>query len=353
MPVSIDLEQMARRLARLGSSSATGFFEELTTRWGYSDYTHIEFEGDEVGTTFLVEGVEGRVELIQHERGGWRGSVGGQYLFRDFAAVGAEAFVPPNTTEQRRAVHAAGSRVRPVRDRGRRPLRAHRASAPRRSASSAAFDTFSGALGLPTARRRACGSGSTARAPRARPRPRSCSPTGRTSPPSSSRSAIPALRQETALGARRLCPRATSAGRDFGRRRSTAPGSTTSSISRRPAPRRTACRSTSQLQQGADYFGVEAEASFPLFRAAGFRVIGDVQGDYVRATLADGTPVPRIPPLSLLGALELQSDALDLRGEVQWFDAQDRIAPFETPTDELRPRQPVGWRGSRCAATRT
>src|SRR5690606_34134976 len=45
------------------------------------------------------EGVEGRLELVQSERGGWRGSVGAQYLFRDFAAAGAEAFVPPNTTQ--------------------------------------------------------------------------------------------------------------------------------------------------------------------------------------------------------------------------------------------------------------
>jgi iron complex outermembrane receptor protein len=90
-----------------------------------------------------------------------------------------------------------------------------------------------------------------------------------------------------------------------------------------------------QLQQGADFFGVEAEASFPLFRAAGFRFVGDVQGDYVRATLAHGAPVPRIPPLSLLGALEAQSDVFDARAEVQWFDEQDRISAFETPTDDF------------------
>ena len=35
----------------------------------------------------------------------------------------------------------------------------------------------------------------------------------------------------------------------------------------------------------------------------------------------------------LLGAIEAQSDALDARAEVQWFDEQDRIAAFETPTD--------------------
>src|SRR5690606_41866274 len=76
-----------------------GLFDELTTRWAYSDYTHVELEGDEVGTRFAVEGVEGRIELIQNRRGGWSGSIGGQYLYRDFAAVGAEAFVPANTTE--------------------------------------------------------------------------------------------------------------------------------------------------------------------------------------------------------------------------------------------------------------
>src|SRR5690606_33004588 len=56
-------------------------------------------EGAKIGTTFAVEGVEGRVELVQRERGGWRGSIGAQYLYRDFAAQGAEAFVPPNRTE--------------------------------------------------------------------------------------------------------------------------------------------------------------------------------------------------------------------------------------------------------------
>ena len=43
--------------------------------------------------------------------------------------------------------------------------------------------------------------------------------------------------------------------------------------------------------------------------------------------------MPRIPPLSLLGGLELQSERWDARAEVQWFDGQDRIASFETPTE--------------------
>src|SRR5690606_25795023 len=87
-----------------------------------------------------------------------------------------------------------------------------------------------------------------------------------------------------------------------------------------------------QQQQGADYFGIEAEASFPLTRLGGFRLVGDVQGDYVRATLADGDPVPRIPPLSLLGGLGGQSVSHDLGVKVQWIDSRSRVAPLETPT---------------------
>src|SRR3546814_18111676 len=52
-----------------------------------------------------------------------------------------------------------------------------------------------------------------------------------------------------------------------------------------------------------------------------------------RATLADGSPLPRIPPLSLLGALEGQFGHFDARAEVQWFDKQERTAALETPTD--------------------
>jgi iron complex outermembrane recepter protein len=37
--------------------------------------------------------------------------------------------------------------------------------------------------------------------------------------------------------------------------------------------------------------------------------------------------------LRLLGGLELQSGNLDLRGEVEWTDDQNRVAAFETTTD--------------------
>ncbi len=87
------------------------------------------------------------------------------------------------------------------------------------------------------------------------------------------------------------------------------------------------------LQQDADQFGIEGELSLPLYKSSDFTVLADLRGDYVRATLSDGTPVPRIPPLSLLGALEAQMGHVDARAELQWFDKQDRVSEHETPTD--------------------
>ncbi len=59
----------------------------------------------------------------------------------------------------------------------------------------------------------------------------------------------------------------------------------------------------------------------------------DLRAEYVRAKLSDGTNVPRIPPLGLMGALEVAAGRFDVRGEVEWFADQKRTAPFETATD--------------------
>jgi iron complex outermembrane receptor protein len=89
------------------------------------------------------------------------------------------------------------------------------------------------------------------------------------------------------------------------------------------------------LQQDADFFGIEADLNYPIIDGEGFRLLTDLRASYVEAELADGSAVPRIPPLSLLGALEAQTGAFDVRGEVQWFAKQDRIASFETETDSF------------------
>ena len=69
-----------------------------------------------------------------------------------------------------------------------------------------------------------------------------------------------------------------------------------------------------------------------ILSIGGYRVNADLIGDYVRATVKDAGPVPRIPPLRLLGGREAQGDRLTARIEVERSFEQDRVAEFETRT---------------------
>ncbi|MGV8940901.1 MAG: TonB-dependent receptor domain-containing protein [Lysobacter sp.] len=71
-----------------------GVFESLRVKFAQTDYTHTEFEGEQVGTVFDNISKEVRAELVHRPWGGWRGAFGAQVTRRDFNAVGAEAFVP-------------------------------------------------------------------------------------------------------------------------------------------------------------------------------------------------------------------------------------------------------------------
>ncbi|HEY0648828.1 TonB-dependent receptor [Phenylobacterium sp.] len=77
-----------------------GPFESVRFAGGYADYKHTEFEGDEVGTTFLSTGEEGRIELVQRNRGGWQGAIGVQGLHRSFDAIGEEALIPKTKIDE-------------------------------------------------------------------------------------------------------------------------------------------------------------------------------------------------------------------------------------------------------------
>jgi len=92
-PVTIGLTQTRIDL-RGEYEGDLGPFAKLRFSGGHADYEHTEFEGDATGTKFMSDGYEGRLELVQTERGGWKGAVGVQALRRNFDAQGAEAYVP-------------------------------------------------------------------------------------------------------------------------------------------------------------------------------------------------------------------------------------------------------------------
>jgi len=330
-PVSIDLKQFRADL-RAKLALGDGFFESFNTRIGYSDYTHTEFEGDEVGTTFDVKGVEARFELAQNERGGWGGSIGAQYYYRDFFAQGAEAYVAPNTTDQL-AVFA-------LQEFGNGPVQLEAAGrfentkvASQPLGLSRAFDTLSGALGLVYETDEALRAGvNLSRAERA-PSAEELFSNGPHIATQAFEVGDPDLASETALGAEAFVRgRIGKAQLSFSVYQSWFSDYiylSETGLEEDGLPE------FEYLQSDADYFGIEGELSYPLYQGGDVTVVADLRGDYIRATLDDGTPIPRIPPLSLLGALEAQTDAFDARAELQWFAKQDRVAGFETPTDSF------------------
>ncbi|GAB2495059.1 TonB-dependent receptor [Arenimonas alkanexedens] len=92
--VRLDLRQ--DRFDMRGGIRDVGPLKEVNYRLTRSSYEHTEFEGDEVGTIFENTGTEARLELVPQEMAGWRSAYGLQYGYRDFSALGDEAFVPPS-----------------------------------------------------------------------------------------------------------------------------------------------------------------------------------------------------------------------------------------------------------------
>ena len=81
-----------------GLTDPWGEGSSLRYSFGHTDYNHIEFEGDEVGTTFIKKADEGRVEAAFGGASAWKGAVGVQGSDSTFAAIGEESFVPETQT---------------------------------------------------------------------------------------------------------------------------------------------------------------------------------------------------------------------------------------------------------------
>ncbi|MBX7539458.1 TonB-dependent receptor [Qipengyuania sphaerica] len=327
--VSIGLRQY-RADFRGDIQLGTGFFQRLKLRAGYSDYTHTEFEGDEVGTVFDVQGIEARAELLQNPDGVLRGSTGMQLYIRDFAAEGAEAYVAPNETEQfslftlqeygNGPFQVEGALRYEMTDVKSVPLGVERD-----------FDGLSGALGLVY----------------------ELTPSFRTGVNISRVSRAPSAEelfsegphiatQQFEIGDVDLSME-KAWGVELFARGSVGPVDLSLAAYRQWFDDFIYLSETGEeedelpvfvyLQEGATYTGIEGEVAWTFIDSDGFDLTADLRASYIEAELDNGFNVPRIPPLSVLGALEADVDNLTLRGEVEWFDDQRDVAPFETPTE--------------------
>jgi iron complex outermembrane receptor protein len=340
-PVSIGLEQFRADL-RGELALGGGFLDRLITRVGYTDYTHTEFEGDEVGTVFDVTGIEARAEFVQNEDGPLRGSFGAQYYFRDFAAIGGEAFVAPNRTDQFGLFTLQEVDIGPVQLEG--AARYERTSV--RSAELGIdrdFDGFSGALGLAYETDGGLRFGVNGTRVQRAPSGEELFANGPHIATQAFEIGDPNLRQEKAWGVEAYV------------RGRVGPAQVSLAAFRNWFDDYIYLSGTGEeeddlpvfrfLQADADYMGVEGQISLPFYDRGGLRLTAEASGEYVHAELEDGSPLPRIPQLSLLGALEAGTEAFDARVEVEWFAAQDRVVAFETPTDDFTfVNASLGWK---------
>ncbi|CCW17957.1 Zinc-regulated outer membrane receptor [Sphingobium indicum BiD32] len=322
-----------------------GFLESIRFRAGFADYQHQEIEDTgEVGTTFYNQSMESRLELVQANRGGWDGAIGGQFFTRKFHVEGEEKFLPRNETTQLglftlQSIDLGKTRVEVGWRYEHTDVSADADATLFNPAYDRRFDSLSGSIGA-------------------------------------SRELVPGWRAglnlsrtERAPSAEELFARGNHAGTqafelgnpDFSKERSwgveaTLRGQGTGYTVALSAYHNwfdgyiydslvadDACMAVNggeelefpcyQYNQAkARYLGFEAEATVKLAQVGGYAINLDGVADYVRATVLGSGPAPRIPPMRLLGGLEAQGDRLSLRGEVEHSFAQDRTAATETET---------------------
>ncbi|MBA4760378.1 TonB-dependent receptor [Sphingomonas sp.] len=319
-----------------------GLVDALRVRVGYSDYEHTEFEGDEVGTVFYNEGFEGRLELVQANRDGWRGVTGFQAFTRNFNAVGAEAFVPKNVTDQYGlftlqeidlgAIGLEGAlRYEHTRVRSNTVKLDLDEDGPT-GAFDRRFDAFSGAIGLSYALAPEVKVGfNVSRAVRA-PSAEELFSNGPHIATQSYEVGNPNFRTEKSWGGEVYARGAA------GPVRFQIAGyanwfddyiyevATGDEIDELPV--------FEFRQAEARYLGVEGEVSTTFIDGGegGFSLGGNLVADYVHAELEDGSAVPRIPPFRVLAGIDASQGQFGGRVEVEHAVRQTRVAAFESET---------------------
>lgn len=313
------------------------FLQKIRLRAAAADYQHSEIAEDgTVGTTFFNQGFEGRLELVQKVRGGWDGLIGAEASVRDMHVVGDEKFLPKNSSNR------VGLFTLQSLDFG--PFRAEAAGRYEHNELTAQadadignprierrFDSFSASLGGSYALAPGLRFGiNVSRSERA-PTPEELFANGPHAGTQAYEIGNADFRSEKSWGVE-----ATLKGSGQGWNLSAAGYYTWFDDYIYDTPTgavRDDLPVFEYRQANARYYGFEVEGSVVLGTVGGFRINADGLADYVHAQIVDGGPVPRIPPLRLMGGLEAQSDQFTGRVEIEHDFAQGRIAAFETRTD--------------------
>lgn len=330
--IRVDMRQ-TRLDARAEVPLGGGFFETLKGRFGYADYRHDEIEPNgEIGTSFMNEALEGRLELVQTQRGSWKGAVGAQYFSRRFEAVGEEAYIPLNFTDQTGLFTLQSVKIGIVDAefgaRFEHTLVQAPTIATRRSFNAV---SASGGLSVPIAEGLRL-STSLVYAERA-PSAEELFANGAHLATQAFEIGDPTLSKEKSYGIE-----AAFKGRGDGWRFEfsgffnrfadfiyVAPNGLIDAESELPI--------FAYGQAGARYWGLEAESSYRVAQLGKAALNLTAMADFVRADLLEGRgPVPRIPPLRFIAGIEAEGGPIGGRIEIEHVTKQTRLAQFETQT---------------------
>lgn len=324
--------------ARAEIDTGGSVIQTVRARLGYARYRHFELEEDgSVGTAFYNNGLEGRVELVQADRGIWHGATGGQFFVRDFNVVGDEAFLPRNQTQQIGLFTLQQLDFGQFKIEGGLRYEKSWLSAspfedqPQFFSGGRNFDTVSGSLGasykLSENWRIGANLSRTERAPAAE----ELFANGPHAGTEAFEIGNPDFKTERSVGLEGVL-HGQGQGYTFH-----------ASVYYNWFDNFIFDNLNGQIEDGlpvfvyqqakARFYGAEIEASADLATLGDYTIKADALGDVVRAKITNFGPAPRIPPLRLLGGLSAVSDRIEGRVEVEWADKARRLAVFETPTD--------------------
>ena len=327
--VTINMRQTRVDVA-LETPLLPGFIEQVQLRGGYADYIHDEIEADgTIGTTFTSTGGELRLELVQAERQGWKGASGVQFLGRNLDTFGEEAYLPQNRTSQ------VGLFTLQEFD-----LSAIRAEVSMRYENAKVtsdpldfdrdFNAISGSVGASVALGPIFRFGIAYTHAERAPAPEELLSDGPHLATQSYEVGNPDLAKERSNGFE-----TTLRGRGDGWQADLAFFRTSFGNFIYQDP-------TGEIEdglpvflyreQGATFLGVEFDSAFTLAERGRTQLSATLMFDWVKATLADGEPVPLIPPFRTIAGVEASGGAIGGRFEIELAAQQDRVPFFQTTT---------------------
>ena len=326
--VRIDLDQ--RRLDVRGElTELAGPFSNVRLRLGLNDYEHRELEGDVVGTRFTNERLETRLEARHRPFGAVKGVLGLQFSNNDFAAIGEEAFVPANTVDTR-ALFAFEETTRGRFDfqfgaRWEQQDVSVEDGLPDRSfggislSGGAIFhpaDRYAVAVSLARTVRMPTATELYANGPHVATRQFEIGDVD--------------LSEETSVGID-VSLRKTE-GRVKGQINLFRNAFDGYIYDRPTGDEEDELPVFQYVQDDARFSGIELETHTELWHAGDHHLELELGGDYVRASLADGGDLPRIPPLRTSLGLHYQFGQFAASAEAWRYATQRRVAELEEPT---------------------